>query len=93
MQRLMDHAERMSDNTVEVHGTVILNGEERLSECAEKNQLELAKIAYQVGVEKFSLAQPAGIIFWSGRRWTPSILRAGLGVAVGWPRHSRAGKC
>ena len=53
----------MSDNKVEVHGTVVINGEEKLTECAERNQLELARIAYQLGVEKFSLAHPAGVIF------------------------------
>ena len=56
----MDYTERLDNNSFQMHGTMISNGEERLSEAAEKDQMELMKLAYQVAVEKFSMTQPAG---------------------------------
>ncbi len=55
IRMLMDHTERLPDNTIDIHGSVIINGEERLTPAAEKNQMELEKLAYQVAVEKFSM--------------------------------------
>ena len=86
---LMDHTERLPDNTIDIHGSVIINGEERLTPAAEKNQMELAKLAYQVAVEKFSMTQPAGVVFWSGRKNIPSIVNGGAGVVLIWSRYSR----
>ena len=41
---LMAHTERLPDNTVEVHGSIIVNGEERFTDAAEANQLVLVKL-------------------------------------------------
>ena len=79
----------LMEYTFQIHGSVIQNGEERLSEAAEKNQMELMKLAYCVAVEKFSMSQPAGIIFWSGRKHTPSVHLGGNGVAVIWTQFNK----
>ena len=47
----MSFAERLENNTAQVHGTIIVNGEERLTAAAEKDQMELMKLAYCVAVE------------------------------------------
>ena len=47
--------------------------------------MELVRIAYQLAVEKMSLSQPAGVVFWSGRKFVPSVEKAGLGVVIIWP--------
>ena len=41
MKLLMDAVERFESGMMQLHGTTIINGEERLSEDAEKNQLEI----------------------------------------------------
>ena len=85
----MDYTERLETNTYQQHGSVIQNGEERLSGAAEKKQLELMNLACCVAVEKVSMSQPAGIIFWSGRKHTPSIDLGGNGVAVIWTQFNK----
>ena len=47
---LMEYTERLENNSAQMHGTMISNGEERLSEAAEKNQMEMMKLAYHVAV-------------------------------------------
>ena len=47
------------------------------------------KLAYCVAVEKFSMSQPAGIIFWSGRKHTLSVNLGGNGVAVIWTQFNK----
>ena len=59
-----------------------------LSEDAEKNQLEMAKMASQVAVEKLSLAYPSGVVFWNARKKTPQIAMGGNGVVILWPMFS-----
>ena len=89
MKLLMDAVERLESGTSQLHGTIILNGEERLSEDAEMNQLEIAKIASQVAVEQLSLAYPAGVALWNARKKTPQIRMGGNDVVVIWPMFSR----
>ena len=86
----MNYPERMEKNTVQIHGSVIVNGEERLTDAAEKNQMELMKLSYCVAVEKFSMSQPAGIIFWSGRKHVPSVHLGGNGVVVIWTQFNKS---
>ena len=45
MKLPMDAVERLEAGTSQLHGTIIINGEERLTDDAEQNQLELAKLA------------------------------------------------
>ena len=85
----MDYTDRLENHSSQMHGTMISNGEERLSEAAEKNQMELMKLAYQVAVEKFSMTQPAGIVFWSGRKHTPSVHLGGNGIVVIWTHFNK----
>ena len=42
---LMSFAERLQNNTAQVHGTLVMNGEERLTAAAEKDQMEIMKLA------------------------------------------------
>ena len=89
MKLLMDAVERLESGTSQLHGTIIINGEERLSEDSEKNQLEIVKLASQVAVEKLALAYPAGVALWNARKKTPQIHMGGNGVVVVWPMFSR----
>ena len=54
MKLLMDAVERLEAGALQLHGTMIINGEERLTEDAGQKQVELAKIASQVATEKLS---------------------------------------
>ena len=85
----MSFAARLENNTAQVHGTIVVNGEERLTAAAEKDQMELMKLAYEVAVEQFSMSQPAGIVFWNGKKHAPSVNSGGNGIVVLWPQFSR----
>ena len=66
-------------NTVQIHGSVIVNSEERITEAAEKNQIEVMKVAYCVAVEKFrTLPRCAPTTY---EEWRS---RSGRGVAGVW---------
>jgi len=89
VQLLMDYAERIPNNTEQVHGIVIINGEEVLTKEAEENHLELMKIGKSLAVEKLRMAYPSGMVIWSGRKHIPLVNGSGLCTVLMWPRHSR----
>ena len=93
MKLLMDAVERLESGTSQLHGTIIINGQERLSEDAEKNQMEIAKIASRVTMKKLSLAHPAGVALWSARKKTLQIHMRGNGVVIVWRMFNRKNLC
>ena len=72
---------------MEIQGSMLYNGEELLTEAANKNQMGLMILATRVGVEQFRFDYPAGIVFWSGMRRVPTIKPGGAAVLVLWRRH------
>lgn len=81
---LMDVAERIAFDHLEVHGTIYQNGEETLSYPAERNVMEYLKVAKEFALNWLGLAYCAGVVFWHGRRKTPAIKDAGTSWALIW---------
>jgi len=86
---LMDLVEQLQNNTVQVHGILVAQGEEILTQDAMNNNLELMKIAKELAVETLGIAYPAGVAIWASRKHIPSINHGGIGTVILWPRFSR----